>query len=41
MHRDEATILDMAYAARLIQEFTHGMDKRAFLADRLTTVQKI
>jgi uncharacterized protein with HEPN domain len=36
MQRDEATVLDMAYAARLIQEFTNGMDQRAFLADRKT-----
>jgi uncharacterized protein with HEPN domain len=33
MHRDEATLLDIATAARLILEFTEGMDKAAFLDD--------
>ena len=33
MHRDEATLLDIATAARLVLEFTEGMDKAAFLDD--------
>jgi uncharacterized protein with HEPN domain len=33
MHRDDATLLDIATAARLIVEFTKGMDKAAFLDD--------
>ena len=33
MHRDEATLLDIAMAARLVLEFKEGMDKAAFLDD--------
>ena len=33
MHRDEATLLDIATAARLVLEFTEGMDQAAFLDD--------
>jgi uncharacterized protein with HEPN domain len=33
MHRDEATLLDIAVAARLVLEFKEGMDKAAFLDD--------
>ncbi|MDZ7289133.1 MAG: DUF86 domain-containing protein [candidate division KSB1 bacterium] len=33
MSRDEAVVLDIAQAARLILEFKHGMDKTAFLDD--------
>jgi uncharacterized protein with HEPN domain len=33
MHRDEATLLDIATAARLVLEFTEGMDKATFLDD--------
>ena len=33
MNRDEANLLDVARAARLILEFTEGMDKEAFLQD--------
>ena len=33
MHRDEATLLDIAMAARLVLEFIEGMDKAAFLDD--------
>jgi hypothetical protein len=29
MHRDEATLLDVATAARLVLEFKEGMDKTA------------
>ena len=33
MHRDEATLLDIATAARLVLQFTEGMDQAAFLDD--------
>ena len=33
MHRDEATLLDIATAARLVLEFTEGMDRGDFLDD--------
>jgi uncharacterized protein with HEPN domain len=33
MHRDEATLLDIATAARLVLEFKEGMDKATFLDD--------
>lgn len=33
MHRDEAVLLDIARAARLVLEFKQGMDKAAFLQD--------
>ncbi|MFN2291057.1 MAG: DUF86 domain-containing protein [Anaerolineae bacterium] len=33
MHRDKATLLDIAAAARLVLEFTEGMDKAGFLDD--------
>ena len=33
MPRDEATLLDIATAARLVLEFKEGMDKAAFLND--------
>ena len=33
MPRDEATLLDIATAARLILQFKDGMDKAAFLDD--------
>jgi uncharacterized protein with HEPN domain len=33
MHRDEATLLDIATAARLVLEFIEGMDKAALLYD--------
>ncbi len=33
MSRDSATLLDIHQAARLIGEFTQGMDRAAFLAD--------
>lgn len=33
MSRDEATLLDLERAARLIIEFTHGMDAEEFLDD--------
>ncbi len=33
MHRDEATLLDVATAARLVLAFTEGMDKADFLDD--------
>jgi uncharacterized protein with HEPN domain len=33
MHRDEATLLDIASAARLVLDFTEGMDKAEFLGD--------
>lgn len=36
MSRDDATVLDMVRAARLVVEFTRGLDKGAFLADRKT-----
>jgi len=33
MHRDEAVLLDIARAARLVLEFKQGLDKAAFLQD--------
>jgi uncharacterized protein with HEPN domain len=36
MSRDEATLLDMLKAARLVVEFKEGMDKRTFLDDLKT-----
>lgn len=33
MHRDDATLLDIATAARLVLAFTEGMDKADFLDD--------
>jgi uncharacterized protein with HEPN domain len=33
MSRDEAVLLDIAQAARLVHEFKQGMDKAAFLKD--------
>ena len=33
MNRDEATLVDIATAARLVLEFKEGMDKAAFLDD--------
>lgn len=33
MSRDDATLLDIAQAARRIQDFLVGMDKAAFYAD--------
>ena len=33
MSRDDATLLDLARAARLAREFVQGMDQAAFLAD--------
>jgi len=33
MHRDEATLLDIAMAARLVLEFKERMDKAAFVDD--------
>jgi uncharacterized protein with HEPN domain len=33
MSRDEATLLDVARAARLILEFKQGMDRETFLQD--------
>jgi uncharacterized protein with HEPN domain len=33
MERDEATLLDIARAARLVLEFKAGMDKAAFFED--------
>ena len=33
MPRDEATLLDIVQAARLVIEFKQGMDRSAFLAD--------
>jgi uncharacterized protein with HEPN domain len=36
MERDLAYLLDLAHAAGLILEFTKGMDKAGFLADRKT-----
>jgi uncharacterized protein with HEPN domain len=33
MHRDEATLLDIVRAARLIQDFVDDLDKEAFIAD--------
>ena len=36
MRRDEATLIDIATAARLVLEFKGGMDKAAFLDDTKT-----
>jgi uncharacterized protein with HEPN domain len=36
MWRDPATLLDIAKAIRLIQEFKHGVDCESFMADRKT-----
>lgn len=36
MPRDEAALLDIVQAARLVIEFKQGMDKPAFLADAKT-----
>ena len=36
MSRDDATLLDIANAARLIQAFIQGMTKEAFLGDLKT-----
>lgn len=36
MSRDDATLLDIAKAARLVIEFTRGMDQAAFLIDLKT-----
>jgi uncharacterized protein with HEPN domain len=36
MSRDEATLLDIAHAARLTLDFIAGMDKAAFFADAKT-----
>ena len=36
MWRDPATLLDIAKAIGLIQEFIQGMDRKGFLADRKT-----
>lgn len=36
MPRDEATLLDIVRAARLVIEFKRGMDKPAFLEDAKT-----
>ena len=36
MLRDDATLLDIAQAARRIQDFVAGMDKAAFFADAKT-----
>jgi uncharacterized protein with HEPN domain len=33
MSRDDATLLDLARAARLILEFTRGMERAVFLGD--------
>jgi len=33
MRRDEVTLLDIAQAARLVIEFTQGMNKEQFLGD--------
>ena len=33
MHRDEATLLDIATAARLVLQFTEGMSEADFLVD--------
>jgi uncharacterized protein with HEPN domain len=33
MSRDDATLMDLARAARLAQEFVQGMDQAGFLAD--------
>ena len=36
MSRDSATLLDIARAARLVLDFTRGMDQTAFLSDLKT-----
>jgi uncharacterized protein with HEPN domain len=36
MQRDEATLLDIATAARLVQAFTQGLEKETFLKDYKT-----
>jgi uncharacterized protein with HEPN domain len=36
MQQDEAALVDIVHAARLIQEFTEGIDKVTFLADLKT-----
>lgn len=36
MSRDDATLLDLARAARLMLDFTRGLDRAAFLADAKT-----
>jgi uncharacterized protein with HEPN domain len=36
MFRDDATLLDIANAARLVQTFIQGMTKAAFLSDLKT-----
>lgn len=36
MPRDSATLLNVAVAARLVAEFTAGMDRAAFLGDLKT-----
>jgi len=36
MSRDDATLIDLARAARLVREFVHGMEQAAFLADLKT-----
>lgn len=36
MHRDEATLLDIATAARQIQQFIDGLTREAFLKDTKT-----
>ena len=36
MQRDEATLLDIATAARLVQTFIRGLEKEAFLNDHKT-----
>lgn len=36
MRRDEATLLDAARAARLVEMFVEGMTKEAFLEDLKT-----
>lgn len=33
MYRDDATLLDIAQAARLIADFLRGVDREAFFAD--------
>lgn len=36
MSRDDATLVDLARAARLVRDFVQGMDQAAFLADLKT-----
>lgn len=36
MSRDEVTVIDLANAARLVQDFAQGMDKASFMADPKT-----